>query len=77
MDIAARKLKFVQRFLGLSDEKTIDKLERLLNTETKQSAQLSPMSIEEFNAMIVKSENDHKNGKVIEAKDILKQIDKW
>ncbi|MDA3943437.1 MAG: hypothetical protein PF694_07845 [Bacteroidetes bacterium] len=77
MDIAVRKLNFVQRFLKLSDEKTIDKLERLLYSEIKSSAQLSPMDIEEFNAMIDQSENDHKNSDVIEAKDILKQIDKW
>jgi len=77
MDIAARKLKFVERFLSLSDEKTLVKLERLLNTETKQSAHLSPMRIEEFNAMIDKSEEDYKNGNVIEAKAILKQIDEW
>jgi len=77
MDIAARKLNFVQGFLKLSDEKAIDKLERLLYSETKKSEQLSPMTIEEFNAMIDESENDHKNGNVIEAKNILKQIDKW
>jgi len=77
MDIASRKLNFVQRFLKLSDEKTIDKLERILNTETKKSEQFSPMTIEDFNAMIDNSENDHTNGNVIEAKDILNQIDKW
>lgn len=77
MDIAAKKLNFVQRFLSLSDEKTIDKFERLLNTESKKSEQQSPMTIEEFNAMIDNSEIDHKDGNVIEAKDILNQIDKW
>jgi hypothetical protein len=77
MDIAARKLNFVQRFLRLSDERTIDKLEKLLYKETSKSDDLSPMTIEEFYAMIDDSENDHKNGNVIEAKDILNQIDKW
>lgn len=77
MDITARKLNFVQQFLKLSDEKTIDKLEKLLYKETKTSDDHSPMTIEEFYAMIDKSENDHKNGNVIEAKDILNQIDKW
>lgn len=77
MDIAVRKLNFVQRFLNLSDEKTIDKLEELLYSETKRTEPLSPMSIDEFYSMIEKSENDHKNGNVIEAKDILNQIDKW
>lgn len=77
MDIAARKLNFVQRFLKLSDEKTIDKLEKLLYKETKTTDEISPMTNEEFYAMIDKSEDDHKNGNVIEAKDILNQIDQW
>lgn len=77
MDIATRKLNFVQRFLRLSDERTIDKLEKLLYKETSKSDDISPMTIEEFYAMIDESENDHKKGKVIEAKDVLDQIDKW
>jgi predicted DNA-binding ribbon-helix-helix protein len=77
MDIAARKLNFVQRFLRLSDEKTIGKLEKLLFTVTSRLDKISPMTIEEFYAMIDESENDHNNGNVIEAKDILNQIDKW
>ena len=79
MDIATRKISFVQRFLQISDEKTIDKLEKLLYSEikVKKSGEVSPMTIEEFNKRIDQSENDHKDGKVIEAKDILNQIDKW
>ncbi len=77
MDIAVRKLNFVQRFLNLSDEKLIDKLEELLNYETNEKEQLNPMSIDEFYSMIERSESDHKNGNVFEAKDILNQIDKW
>jgi hypothetical protein len=35
------------------------------------------MTIDEFNVMIDKSEYDHKNGNIIDANDILKQIDQW
>jgi hypothetical protein len=44
---------------------------------TSRLDKISPITIEEFYAMIDESENDHNNGNVIEAKDILNQIDKW
>jgi hypothetical protein len=77
MDIATRKISFVQRFLQLSNEESIRKLEETLYSELKCKDQISPMTIEEFNQMIDKSEYDHKHGNVIEANDILKQIDEW
>ena len=35
MDIVSRKLSFVQEFLRISDEKLIEKLEKLLRSETE------------------------------------------
>ena len=35
------------------------------------------MSVDSFNEMIDKSEEDIKNGKVTEAKKLLKKVDKW
>lgn len=77
MDIATRKISFVQRFLQLSNEESILKLEKILNSELNDKDHLTPMTIDEFNVMIDKSEYDHKNGNVNNAKDILKQIDQW
>ncbi|MBN1768218.1 MAG: hypothetical protein JW842_06865, partial [Prolixibacteraceae bacterium] len=77
MDIATRKISFVQRFLQLSNEESIRKLEKILYSEIKDKEHFSPMTMDEFNEMIDKSEYDHKNGNVIDANDLLKQIDEW
>ena len=79
MDIATRKISFVQRFLQISDEQTISKLEQLLSSATNinMHEKLSPMTIEEFNKMIDESENDLENDRKIEARAIINQIDEW
>ena len=79
MDIVARKLNFVQEFLRISDEDLVDKLERLLRTERKKRVdkEVKPMTINEFNQIIEKAEDDVKNGRVIEARELLKKVEKW
>ena len=73
MDIVNRKLSFVQEFLRISDEEIISKLEQLLHSERnrKTSSELTPMTFDEFNKMIDKSEVDFENGRVTEAKELL------
>jgi hypothetical protein len=79
MDIVARKLNFVQEFLRISDEDLVDKLERFLRTERKKRVdkEIKPMTMNEFNQMIEKSEDDVKNDRVIEARELLKKVEKW
>ena len=79
MDIVNRKLSFVQEFLRISDEEIITKLEQLLHYERnrKTSSELEPMTFDEFNKMIDKSEEDFKNGRVTEAKELLKIVEEW
>ena len=79
MDIGSRKLSFVQEFLRISDEKLIAKLERLLRSERnkKISREMNPMTIDEFNEMIDLSEDDFKNGRVTETKELLKIVETW
>ena len=79
MDIVSRKLSFVQEFLRISDEKLIAKLERLLRSERNKKIfeDLNPMTMDEFNEIINLSEEDFKNGRVTEAKDLLKIVEKW
>lgn len=79
MDIEARKLSFVQEFLRISDEELISKLEGLLHLERKRkiSQELRPMTMDEFNKIIEQSEEDFKNGRATEARDILNEIEKW
>jgi len=79
MDLIARKLNFVQEFLRISDEDLVAKLELLLSTERKKRVdmEIKPMTMNEFNQMIEKSEDDIKNGRVVEARELLKKVDKW
>lgn len=79
MDIVARKLNFVQEFLRISDEDLVDKLERFLRAERKKRVEkeIKPMTMNEFDQMIEKAEEDINNGRVIEAKELLKKVEKW
>jgi hypothetical protein len=79
MDIQARKIHFVQEFLRVADDELVTKLENLLRIERekKLSKDLYPMSLNEFNEIIEKSEGDIISGRVVEARNLLTQIDKW
>jgi hypothetical protein len=79
MDIQARKMNFVQEFLRVADDELVAKLERLLRIERKKKLEeeLSPMTMKEFNEIIDKSEDDYKNDRVTEARNLLNQIDTW
>ena len=50
---------------------------RLLNEHYRTSSKSDPMTFDEFNKMIVKSEEDFKNGRVTEAKELLKIVETW
>ena len=79
MNTVDRKLRFVQEFLRIADEDIIAKLEQLLHSERRKKAsfEIDPMSVDEFNKRIDQSEEDFKNGKFIEANDLLKSIETW
>ena len=79
MDIQARKINFVQEFLRVADDELVTKLEKLLHIERKRKLEneLRPMKLSEFNEIIDKSEDDFANGKVTEARNLLKQINTW
>jgi len=79
MDIQARKIHFVQEFLRVADDELVTKLERLLRIERKKKLEeeLSPMTMKEFNEIIDNSEDDIKNERVTEARNLLNQIDTW
>lgn len=79
MNIAARKLNVIEEFLRISDEKTILKFESLLRDleDKKVPENLKPMTLDEFYSMIDQAEDDIKNGRVIETKELLKKIDSW
>ena len=64
---------------AVSDEEVIAKLEQVLRDERKKklAKELIPMSLEEFYGLIDKAEDDIKAGRVSEARELLKKVDKW
>ncbi len=79
MDLQTRKLNIIQEFLRVGSEDLVDKLEKMLKAERKNQYEksMSPMSTEEFNSIIDKSEEDFNNGRMISAKDLKKEASSW
>ena len=79
MDIQAKKIHFVQEFLRIKNKQLIENLEKFLHVERKRlfEENIKPMSMDKFNEMIDKSEEDSKNGRLTSAKDLKKDIDSW
>ncbi|HEY5510418.1 MAG TPA: hypothetical protein VIK10_05245 [Prolixibacteraceae bacterium] len=79
MDIQARKLHFVQEFLRVADDDIVTKLEKLLQFERKMKLKedLNSLTLNEFNEIVEKSEDDFKNGRVTEARNLIGQIETW
>jgi uncharacterized protein with von Willebrand factor type A (vWA) domain len=79
MDLQTRKIAFVQEFLSLESEELLSRFEKLLkNRKTaKGEADFRPMTMEEFENRINQSMDDSKNGRVIEANELLKEVEKW
>ena len=79
MDIQARKLNFIQEFLRIDSEELINKLDKYLHAEKRKiyEKELQPMSHEHFEAMIAQAEDDAKNNRVVDAKILRTEIDKW
>lgn len=74
MDLQTRKIEFVQEFLKLQNEEIISQFENLLKKKSlKREPLLTPISIEEFNARIDKSEQDFKDGKYKTSSELLEK----
>jgi len=79
MYIQARKISLIQEFLRINSEELINKLDKFLHDEKKKiyDEDLKPMSMDSFNSMISQAEDDAANGRVVEAKNLRKDIEKW
>lgn len=79
MDIQARKLNLIQEFLRIDSEELISKLDKFLHSEKKKlyEKEMKPMSLDSFNAMIDQSEDDAVNGRVVDARILRKNAEKW
>ena len=79
MDLQTKKINFIQEFLRVNSEEVINKLDNLLHNEKRRiyEQDLKPMSIDSFNATIDQSEDDTKNGRVVDAQQLRKDIEEW
>ena len=72
MDLQTRKIEFIKEFLAIQSEEAIARLEELLSTERKTTAQLDDsMSSVELNNRVEQSEKDFKNNRFKSADDLL------
>ncbi|QTD38099.1 hypothetical protein JL193_01980 [Polaribacter batillariae] len=73
MNIEARKIEFIKEFLKLQSEEAISKLEKILKKEkiTSNEKVFNPMTIEELNKRIDKSESDFKNNRFKTSSELL------
>ncbi|AOW08513.1 hypothetical protein [Flavobacterium gilvum] len=79
MDLQTRKITFIQEFLSIQNEEIVARLENFLKKEKKNYAdkEFRPMTIEELNRRINRSEQDSINGRLTEMNDFLAEIEKW
>jgi hypothetical protein len=76
MNLQSRKINFVQEFLKLNNEKVISKLEKLLKDE-KSKLPTKPLSLKQLNSMIDKAEDDSKQNRKKNVRQLKKEVNSW
>ncbi len=73
MNLETRKLSFIQEFLRLQNEEVISRLENILRKDKKNSDDriLEPMTQNELNNRIDKSESDFENKRYKSSSELL------
>ncbi|MFB9057197.1 hypothetical protein ACFFU9_10635 [Mariniflexile ostreae] len=73
MNLEARKIEFVQEFLKLQSEEAVSRLEKILRKEKNTSDEriFEPMTQEELNKRIDKSESDFRNNRFKNSSELL------
>jgi hypothetical protein len=79
MNIHTRKLSLIEEFLHINDEELISKVESLIKEEKskKYESNQTPMSMDEFRAMIDQAKLDSEEGRVISQQDLKRKIQTW
>lgn len=79
MDIQTKKLKLIEDFLSISDEKLLDKLDHLIKNEKHKgnSENFKPLSINEFHEMVNEAVEDYEKGNTILQEDLEKEVLTW
>lgn len=73
MNIEARKIEFIKEFLKLQSEEAISRLENILRKEKNTSDEriFEPMTQDELNKRIDKSESDFRNNRFKSSSELL------
>ena len=79
MDLQARKIEFVQKFLKLKSEKAITKLENLLIQEQREQLKedFQPKTLELLNEEVDLALRDSANDNVIDSDTLLEKYQEW
>ena len=74
-----KKLKLIEDFLSISDEKLLDKLDHLIKKEKYKSKteNLQPMSMDEFHEMVNEAIEDYEKGNTILQEELEKEVHTW
>lgn len=70
MDINLKRIALAQYILSTKDESFLENVFRMLKLE-KSEVGIAPMTIEELNLRIDASEEDFKNGRVIDSEELF------
>lgn len=73
MNLEARKIEFIQEFLKLQNEEVVSRLEKILRKEKVASDEsiFEPMTQDELNKRIDKSESDFRNNRYKNSSELL------
>lgn len=79
MDIQTKKLKLIEDFLSISDEKLLEKLDHLIKVEKHKgnSVNLKPLSLNEFHEMVNEAIEDYEKGNSILQEELEKEVLTW
>ena len=79
MDVAIKKVELIEWLARVQDKAVIKKIESLKNQSIKESyeAKLKPMSSKAYKAMLEKSEEDYRQGRVISQAALEKESESW
>jgi len=79
MNIDARKLTIIEKFIHIQNDDIIKQFENILELtkDTHKKEKVKSFTINEFNLRIKKSMEDSKSGKLIRHEDLKSEIKKW
>lgn len=79
MDVAVKKVELIEWLARVQDKAVIKKIESLKNQSIKESyeSKLKPMTSKAYKAMLEKSEEDYRKGRVISQSALEKESENW